>query len=177
MSSGTTVQWDKCPSGTNVPVGQMSSGTNVRGTNVQWDSCPVGLMSCGTIVSGTVVTPPLFLLWLKAGQTNCVHRIVKIRTEKVQLDLACLQISSWESFFKTFEKLDFEHYLWKFRTYLLEPILSPFCFSKLASDMGTFVAFIQNLPTNYYSLFIYFKRPLFKNPDLPLQFLWVPWRS
>ena len=58
MSSGTTVQWDKCPSGTNVPVRQMSSGTNVRGTNVQWDSCQVGQMSCGTIVSGTVVTPP-----------------------------------------------------------------------------------------------------------------------
>ena len=60
MSSGTTVLWDKCPSGTNVPVGQMSSGTNVRGTNVQWDSCPVGLMSCGTIVSGTVVTACLW---------------------------------------------------------------------------------------------------------------------
>ena len=68
MSSGTTVLWDKCPSGTNVPVGQMSSGTNVRGTNVQWDSCPVGQMSCGTIVSGTVVTPP----------KGCLHLLFQI---------------------------------------------------------------------------------------------------
>ena len=61
-------QWDKCPSGTNVSVGQMSSGTKVpvgqmskwdkclSGTNVQWDKCPVGQMSCGTNVSGTTVS-------------------------------------------------------------------------------------------------------------------------
>ena len=70
MSSGTTVLWDKCPSGTNVPVGQMSCGTNVSGTNVQWDSCPVGLMSCGTIVSGTNVTPPPFLHLLQGFRFN-----------------------------------------------------------------------------------------------------------
>ena len=56
--SGTTVLWEKCCSGTNVPVGQMSGGTNVSGKNVRWDIFQVGLMSCGTIVSGTVVTPP-----------------------------------------------------------------------------------------------------------------------
>ena len=36
MSSGTTVQWDNCPSGTNVPVGQMFSGTNIKYKNTYW---------------------------------------------------------------------------------------------------------------------------------------------
>ena len=40
-------QRDQCPSGTNVLVGQMSSGTNVSGTTVN-----------GTNVCGTNVTPP-----------------------------------------------------------------------------------------------------------------------
>ena len=50
-------QWDKCPSGTNVPVGQMSRWDKCpSGTNVQWDKCPVGQMSSGTNVSGTTVS-------------------------------------------------------------------------------------------------------------------------
>ena len=44
---GQKSQWDKCPSRTNVQVGQMSSGTNVIGTSVR-----------GTNVHGTNLTPP-----------------------------------------------------------------------------------------------------------------------
>ena len=60
MSSGTTVQWDKCHTGTNVtlgqmsqwdkcPVGQMSGGQMSSGTVVQWDKCPVGQLSVGQL--------------------------------------------------------------------------------------------------------------------------------
>ena len=81
----STVRWDKCPSGTNVPAGQMSSGTNVRGTNVQWDSCPVGQMSCGTIVSVTVVTPPVFIY-------GSPFPVLKIEFKKLFVSSSCWYI-------------------------------------------------------------------------------------
>ena len=62
MSRGTNVWGDSCPGGTVVLGGHLSRGTNVGGTNVRGDSCPGGQLSGGTLVGGTDVTPPSYML-------------------------------------------------------------------------------------------------------------------